>query len=118
LTPAERLAGVKDVRYREFSDNSPARDILNRFVELVSRRMSRLMERASDPLSDVKIRREILRVVKSVVRRIFATRRFQRIEEQPDALTHQHVVDQYRIRGPNAFRNVSPLTTFRELALV
>jgi hypothetical protein len=102
-TGSERAAGVREIRIVAPLDRGDTVQFLvARLASQVARRLSRAVAKESGFLTRSKIASSVRRLLRSAIGRVLAIRRCQRVEEQPEALTHQHVVDQYRIRGPDA----------------
>ncbi|WP_344136730.1 hypothetical protein [Luedemannella flava] len=97
----------------------PARSAAQDPVEVLSARLARRLARwavgARGPMTFRRFLRALVRQLAILLSRMLPSRQRHRPERQPDALTHQHTVDQYRPRGPSRARNRLPVLTFREL---
>ncbi|WP_204002217.1 hypothetical protein [Virgisporangium aurantiacum] len=113
LTDVERAAGVREVRQvSSCADRDALRPLIARLADQVVRRTSRVLAKGSGHLTRLRIASHVRRLIRSAIARLLPICRQQRVEEQPEALTHQHVVDQYRIRGPNRARKTTSMTPF------
>jgi hypothetical protein len=68
-------------------------------------------------MSSHAFRRWLVRLAITALRRILGVQR-QHHAETPEAITHSHTMDPYRIRGPGRTRKNPSLGLFRELAAI
>jgi len=112
---SEPAGGVLEKTWSaENQPQSVALDLVDLVEEALTRRL-----RAYVFTTAAAFLRWVRRTARMLLRRIFGTQR-HRHEEQPDALSHQHIINQYRIRGPNACPEdeIQVLSVFRELVTV